>query len=197
MGLEPFVDGMLDVGEGQSLFFEVAGAERGLPAVVLHGGPGSGCSPWYRSLFDLERSGGSSVITLETDDSGRFSGETYGLFPLGSWRIDASDAAGKPASTGGLGYAGPAEPIDSNRRGDHAVSVVLDARDPARLLGLELVLDATHSIEGRILAASGEPVRRGWNGGSRIWAVPAGEYRPYHDRPLATARGEVQDGGRF
>jgi RNA polymerase sigma-70 factor (ECF subfamily) len=148
------------------------------------------------ALFDLDRSSSSSVIALETDDAGRFSGGAYGLLPRGSCRVDASDAAGKPAPTGELGYGGPAEPIASNRRGDQATSVSLDARDPARLLDLELVLDATHSIEGRIRSASGEPVRGGWNGGSRVWAVPAGEYRPYRDRPLATARGEVRD-GRF
>ena len=29
-----------------------AGTHRGKPALVLHGGPGSGCTPWHRRLFD-------------------------------------------------------------------------------------------------------------------------------------------------
>lgn len=45
--------GRLPVGAGHELFFEVAG--RGLPAVVLHGGPGSGTSPGLRRRFDHDR----------------------------------------------------------------------------------------------------------------------------------------------
>ena len=43
---------MLDVGAGDLVFWEVCGNPRGKPAVVLHGGPGSGCTPWFRTLFD-------------------------------------------------------------------------------------------------------------------------------------------------
>ncbi len=43
---------MLDVGDGQSLYWEVCGNPSGKAAVVLHGGPGSGCTPSMRSLFD-------------------------------------------------------------------------------------------------------------------------------------------------
>jgi proline iminopeptidase len=43
---------MLDVGGGDRVYWEVCGNPRGKPAVVLHGGPGSGCSPWFRALFD-------------------------------------------------------------------------------------------------------------------------------------------------
>src|SRR5215207_6747231 len=31
---------------------EACGARGGKPAVVLHGGPGSGCGAWWRRLFD-------------------------------------------------------------------------------------------------------------------------------------------------
>ena len=46
---------MLDVGDGQSLYWEVCGNPAGKPAVVLHGGPGSGCTPYARTLFHPRR----------------------------------------------------------------------------------------------------------------------------------------------
>ncbi|GAA3249134.1 prolyl aminopeptidase [Nonomuraea helvata] len=46
--------GMLDVGDGNLVYWEVAGNPEGKPAVVVHGGPGSGAGPgWYRK-FDLD-----------------------------------------------------------------------------------------------------------------------------------------------
>ncbi len=48
----PSEEGWLDVGDGQSLHYEVSGRPDGRPAVVLHGGPGSGSTPWARRLFD-------------------------------------------------------------------------------------------------------------------------------------------------
>jgi proline iminopeptidase len=52
---EPYDNGMLGVGDGHELYWELCGNPEGKPAVVLHGGPGSGCAPWWRRLFDLER----------------------------------------------------------------------------------------------------------------------------------------------
>jgi proline iminopeptidase len=46
--------GMLAVGDGHELYWETCGRPDGKPAVVLHGGPGSGCAPWWRELFDLD-----------------------------------------------------------------------------------------------------------------------------------------------
>jgi len=46
---------MLEVGDGHSLYWEVSGNPGGKPAVVLHGGPGSGSSPSKRGLFDPDR----------------------------------------------------------------------------------------------------------------------------------------------
>ncbi len=51
----PFRDGMLDVGDGQSLYWEECGAPLGTPIVVLHGGPGSGCTSNLRRCFDPVR----------------------------------------------------------------------------------------------------------------------------------------------
>jgi proline iminopeptidase len=50
--IEPYDHGMLDVGDGNRVYWETCGNPDGKPAVVLHGGPGSGCSPWARRLFD-------------------------------------------------------------------------------------------------------------------------------------------------
>ncbi|MGY6022303.1 prolyl aminopeptidase [Streptomyces spinosirectus] len=50
--IEPHDHGMLDVGDGNRVYWEVCGNPDGKPALVLHGGPGSGCSPYFRRLFD-------------------------------------------------------------------------------------------------------------------------------------------------
>lgn len=50
--IEPDLHGMLDVGEGHSLYWETCGNPDGRPAVVLHGGPGSGRSTRMRRVFD-------------------------------------------------------------------------------------------------------------------------------------------------
>lgn len=46
---------MLDVGDGHALYVESVGTQGGIPAVYLHGGPGSGCQPDHRGLFDAQR----------------------------------------------------------------------------------------------------------------------------------------------
>lgn len=51
----PCFDGRLAVGDHHSLWFEQCGAPTGTPLLFLHGGPGSGCSPRHRDLFDLSR----------------------------------------------------------------------------------------------------------------------------------------------
>jgi proline iminopeptidase len=53
--IEPYACGKLDVGDGHEIYWELCGHPDGKPAVVLHGGPGSGCAAWWRRLFDLER----------------------------------------------------------------------------------------------------------------------------------------------
>jgi len=50
--IAPDAHGMLNVGDGNLLYWETCGNSRGKPAVVLHGGPGSGCTSWHRRLFD-------------------------------------------------------------------------------------------------------------------------------------------------
>jgi proline iminopeptidase len=48
----PYEHAMLEVGDGNRVYWETCGNPGGKPAVVLHGGPGSGCTPWHRRLFD-------------------------------------------------------------------------------------------------------------------------------------------------
>lgn len=43
---------MLDVGDGHRLYVEQYGHPEGRPVLVLHGGPGGGCSPFMRRFFD-------------------------------------------------------------------------------------------------------------------------------------------------
>lgn len=52
--VEPHATGRLAVGDGHEIHWEVRGNPAGRPAVVLHGGPGSGCSPSAATSFDPE-----------------------------------------------------------------------------------------------------------------------------------------------
>ena len=50
--IEPFDQRVLEVGDGHRLYVEQCGHPQGIPVVVLHGGPGGGCSPAMRRYFD-------------------------------------------------------------------------------------------------------------------------------------------------
>ncbi|MFF8672467.1 prolyl aminopeptidase [Streptomyces sp. NPDC015242] len=50
--VEPYDHGMLAVGDGNLVHWETCGNPAGKPALVLHGGPGSGAGPFWRRLFD-------------------------------------------------------------------------------------------------------------------------------------------------
>ena len=52
--IEPFNRFRLSVPGGHELYVEEAGTKGAKPAVVLHGGPGGGCSPGMRRYFDPE-----------------------------------------------------------------------------------------------------------------------------------------------
>lgn len=64
----PLTTEMLSVGEGHSLYVETVGNPTGKPAVYLHGGPGSGCQPHHRKLFDPER---FRVVLFDQRGAGR------------------------------------------------------------------------------------------------------------------------------
>ncbi len=51
--IEPYDRGMLDVGDGHTLYYEQTGNPRGVPVVFLHGGPGAGSNPAHRRFLIL------------------------------------------------------------------------------------------------------------------------------------------------
>jgi proline iminopeptidase len=52
---EPYAHGMLDVGDGNQVYWETCGNPTGKPLVLLHGGPGVGCNERMRAGFDSEK----------------------------------------------------------------------------------------------------------------------------------------------
>lgn len=50
--IEPFDQRMMDVGTDHRIYVEQCGNPDGIPVLVLHGGPGGGCSPVMRRYFD-------------------------------------------------------------------------------------------------------------------------------------------------
>ncbi|SFN70625.1 prolyl aminopeptidase [Mycetocola miduiensis] len=53
--IEPYDAGLLDVGDGNAIYWETCGNPDGKPVVFLHGGPGGGSSADHRRLFDPAR----------------------------------------------------------------------------------------------------------------------------------------------
>ncbi len=50
--IEPYEYGLLDVGDGNQIYWETSGNPDGKPALVVHGGPGNGGQRGSRKLFD-------------------------------------------------------------------------------------------------------------------------------------------------
>ncbi|MBU9698005.1 prolyl aminopeptidase [Rhodobacteraceae bacterium HSP-20] len=50
--IDPFDQRVIDMGDGHRIYVEQCGNPEGIPVVVLHGGPGGGCSPAMRRYFD-------------------------------------------------------------------------------------------------------------------------------------------------
>jgi len=53
--IQPYETGMLDVGDGHNLSWELSGNPEGKPVVFLHGGPGGGSSPEHRRQFNPDK----------------------------------------------------------------------------------------------------------------------------------------------
>lgn len=66
--IEPYDHGMVEVGDGNLVYWEQCGNPDGKPALVLHGGPGSGCTPGQRRWFDPER---YRVVLMDQRNCGR------------------------------------------------------------------------------------------------------------------------------
>ena len=50
--IDPFDQRVMDMGDGHRVYVEQCGRRDGIPVLVLHGGPGGGCSPSMRRYFD-------------------------------------------------------------------------------------------------------------------------------------------------
>jgi len=66
--IEPYETGLLDTGDGNLVYWETCGNPDGLPALVVHGGPGSGCSVGMRRSFDPQR---HRIILFDQRNCGR------------------------------------------------------------------------------------------------------------------------------
>ena len=53
--IEPYNFGNLQVSDIHTLYYEETGNPAGIPVVFLHGGPGVGAQPYYRTYFDPNR----------------------------------------------------------------------------------------------------------------------------------------------
>ncbi|WP_293144709.1 MULTISPECIES: prolyl aminopeptidase [unclassified Microcoleus] len=52
---QPYNEGKLKVSDIHTIHFEESGNPEGKPIVLLHGGPGGGCPPFYRQYFNPEK----------------------------------------------------------------------------------------------------------------------------------------------
>jgi proline iminopeptidase len=66
--IEPFDSGMLQVDDRHSLYWEQCGNPDGRPVVILHGGPGGGCSPKMRQFHDPSK---YRIVLFDQRGSGR------------------------------------------------------------------------------------------------------------------------------
>jgi proline iminopeptidase len=66
--IEPYQTGMLDVGDGHSLYWELCGNPSGKPVVFLHGGPGAGISEGHRRQFNPDK---YKILLFDQRGSGR------------------------------------------------------------------------------------------------------------------------------
>ena len=66
--IEPFDSGTLQVDDRHTLHYEQCGNPHGKPVVLLHGGPGAGCSPNMRRFHDPAR---YRIVLFDQRGSGR------------------------------------------------------------------------------------------------------------------------------
>lgn len=66
--IEPHDHGMLDVGDGNHMYWEICGNPLGKPAVMLHGGPGSGSNRHFRRYFNPDA---YRIVLLDQRGCGR------------------------------------------------------------------------------------------------------------------------------
>ena len=53
--LDPYSQKIMPTGDGYQIYVEECGNPKGIPVIVLYGGPGGGCSPVMRRYFDANK----------------------------------------------------------------------------------------------------------------------------------------------
>jgi proline iminopeptidase len=66
--IEPYGSGLLDTGDGNLVYWETCGNPDGVPALIVHGGPGSGCTTGNRRSFDPQK---FRIILFDQRNCGR------------------------------------------------------------------------------------------------------------------------------
>ncbi len=78
--LPAYREGMLEVDEVHTLYWEESGNPQGVPVLFLHGGPGSGTSPRHRQFFDPTH---YRIVLFDQRGAGRST-------PLGEYRCNTT-----------------------------------------------------------------------------------------------------------
>jgi proline iminopeptidase len=79
--IEPYENGWLRVDDLHTLYWEQSGNPNGVPAIFLHGGPGSGATPAHRRFFDSDH---YRVVVFDQRGAGRST-------PLGELKDNTTD----------------------------------------------------------------------------------------------------------
>jgi proline iminopeptidase len=66
--IAPYDTGLLDTGDGNLVYWETCGNPDGVPALIVHGGPGSGCTTGSRRSLDPDR---FRIIIFDQRNCGR------------------------------------------------------------------------------------------------------------------------------
>jgi proline iminopeptidase len=89
--IEPYASGMLEVSDGHQIYWECCGNPKGVPALYLHGGPGSGCTVGQRRFFDPNR---YRVVLFDQRGAGRslpYAGKPHADLPANTTQHLISD----------------------------------------------------------------------------------------------------------
>lgn len=157
--VRPFAQGLLTRDDGARLYYELSGTPDGLPAVYLHGGPGSGLGEDYRTRFDPAR---YMVVGLDQRGCGRSR----------PWAVD--DLAGLDRNTTDVlvdDVEALREHLGVHRWVVHGVSwgsslaLAYASAHPARVLALVLaaVTTGTRAEVTRLTETMGEVFPEAWH----------------------------------
>ncbi|MGD0082450.1 MAG: prolyl aminopeptidase [Acidimicrobiales bacterium] len=187
--IEPYEHGMLDVGDGHRLYWETSGNPAGKPAVVLHGGPGSGCTGQSRGfdpdayrivVFDQRGAGRSTprvdaASDLSTNTTPHLLGDIERLrvhLGIERWLV----WGGSWGVTLGLAYA--------ERHPERVAAMVLVSVTMTRPADIHWLY---HEV-GRYLPEQWQRFRTGLSEAERDRDMVAGYYRLLNEQPDVAVR---------